>query len=267
MNLELARMFLKRHFSVALIVGLLVGVLAGGLGAMFPEMAAVDARSVAETWPPLMRHLFGDPFAGFTNIYAWLNLQVFHITLWTALGVLASILASRIVAWEAEKKTLDVLLSIPLSRAAILISRLLALILLTSMAALPIAAACGLAVAIRGVPLNIGAIVLATMEGVLLSLVLAAMALLISILIPRQTPAIAGAMGAAGMLFITNEVLIHVMPWLDYVSFLNPFHWYSAGDILIRGVFSPWPLLALSAMTMIYAVISILLFTIRDAPA
>ena len=267
MDMELVGMFLKRHFRVALIVGLLVGVLAGGLGAMFPDMAPADAQSVAETWPPLMRNLFGDPFAGFTNIYAWLNLQVFHITLWTALGVLASILASRILAWEAEKKTLDVLLSIPRSRAVILISRLLALILLTTMSAVPIAVACGLVVAARGTAVKIGAIALSSMEGVLLSIVLATMTLLISILIPRQTPTIAGAMGAAGMLFLTEEVLVHALPWLDSVSFLNPFHWYAAGDILIRGELSLGPVLALSAISLIFCIISIIVFTFRDAPA
>lgn len=267
MYLELVRMFIKRHIRLALGVGLLIGLLAGGMGVMFPDMAIDDAGSVASSWPPMMKTLFGDPLAGFTDIYAWLELEIFHVTLWMVMGTLASILASHIVAQEAEQKTLDVLLSIPLSRNMILTSRLLALSVLLMVTALPIAVGCCAAVAVRGFPLVVGSIVLSVTAGVLLSFVLATLTLLISIWNPHQISAAAIAMGIAGALFFIEEMLIPVMPWLDPVSYFNPFHWYNTSDILIRGILSPWPLLGLLAISSVCMLLSVVAFTTRDAPA
>jgi ABC-2 type transport system permease protein len=259
-------MFIKRHIRLALGVGMLVGCLAGGLGAMFPDMAVGDASSVASSWTPLMKALFGDPLAGFTNIYAWLDLQIFHVTLWMVFGTLASILASRIVAQEAEQKTLDVLLSIPLSRGMILTSRLLGLGVLLAMAALPVIAGCFVAVAVQELAVLLGLIVLSVTTCVLLSLVLAMMTLLISIWKPRQIPAVAIAMSIAGSLFFTEEMLVPVLPWLGSLSYINPFHWYNTGDILIRGILSPWPILGLLVISLVCMMFSIAAFTICDAP-
>lgn len=267
MDMELVRMYLKRYFGLALVVGLLVGLVAGGLGVMFPEMSINDANAVASSWPPVMKALFGDPLAGFTNIYAWLDLEIFHVTYWMILGTLAAILASRIVAQEAELRTLDVLLCIPRSRSMILTSRLLALSLLMIVAGLSVAAGCCAGIAIRGLPVDVNVIALSTLAGVLLTLVLANITLLISIWIPRQIPAVAISMGVAGMLFFIEEMLIPIMPSLDRISFFNPFHWYETGDILIRGVLSPWPLLILLLMALGCAGLSLVTFTLRDAPS
>jgi ABC-2 type transport system permease protein len=267
MDMELVRMYLKRYLGLTLVVGLLVGLTAGGLGIMFPEMSVNDASSVASSWPPMMKALFGDPLAGFTDIYAWLDLEIFHVTFWMVLGTLAAILASRIVAQEAELRTLDVLLCIPRSRSAILTSRLLGLSVLMVMAGLSVAAGCCAGIAVRGLPVDVNVIALSTAAGVLLTLVLANITLLVSIWIPRQIPAVAISMGAAGMLFFTEEMLIPIMPWLDRASFLNPFHWYDTGDILIRGMVSPWPLLVLLVMALGCGGLSLVTFTLRDAPA
>jgi len=115
-NCELISMFIKRHFSISMITGLCAGVLVFFLAIIFPETNVQDAELISSNWPQIMKDLFGDPIYAFTNIYGWLHLEIYHITFWLIFGILASILASYIIAKEIEDKTMDILVSTPVSK-------------------------------------------------------------------------------------------------------------------------------------------------------
>lgn len=214
----------------------------------------------------MMRELFGDPLAGFTNVYAWLELEVFHVTFWAVMVTLAAILASRIVAWEAEHRTLEVLLSVPQSRFAIVMSRWLAILLLLGLAALPVLVGSLTAVIALGLPLRANAIGLALGEGLLLSVVFASVALLVSMWVPRQIATVAATISLAAAGFLVETMLVPMVPALLPLSYVNPFHWYASADILVRGDFSAWPPLALAIMSAACIALSLAAFTARDIP-
>lgn len=267
MATELFLRFVSRNLRLCALVGAGSGLLAFFLATLFPEMALEDAASVSSSWPDLMKKLFGDPLLAFTNVYAWLYLEVFHITFWLVHGSLAAFLAARILATEVEEKTSDILLSVPISRTQILTSRLVALALLSLLAALPVVIGCALGIRAVGLTLHLAPLVLATCAGVLLSLVMAALTLLASVWVPRPTHCMFAALGLVGLLFLFDEMLVDLVPVFESAAALNPFHHYGVAEILVHdsGAGSgPWVLLAMSLGLVALAMVS---FARRDLPA
>jgi ABC-2 type transport system permease protein len=267
MAFELFLRFVGRNARLCALVGLGSGLLAFFLASIFPEMGQQDATSVSSSWPELMKSLFGDPLLAFTSVYAWLNLQIFHITFWLIHGGLGALLAARIVATEAEEKSLDILLSVPISRTRILTSRLFGLTLLSLLTALPVLAGCALGIWTRGLPVHVEPLILATLAGVLLALVMASLTLCVSVWVLRQTQSIFVALALVGLLFLLEEMLAELVPVLRGFSAVNPFHYYGAAEILVHDSEAGWGPVALLAMFLGLAAISVVGFARRDIPA
>jgi ABC-2 type transport system permease protein len=263
---ELFLRFLSRNLRLCTFVAAGSGLLAFFLATIFPEMDRAGAVAVATSWPPLMKKMFGDPLLAFTNVYAWLHLQVFHITFWLIYGGLASLLASRILAAEAEEKTLDILLSVPISRTGIVLSRLLALSLLSALSSIPVIVGCGLGIWALGIPLHLEPLILATSAGVLLALVMAALTLFASVWVPRQTHCILTVLGLVGLLFLLEEMLVELVPALRSVAVLNPFRYYGAAEILVHDAGAGWGPLVLFSIFLGLVAFSMVGFARRDIP-
>jgi ABC-2 type transport system permease protein len=267
MAVELLLRFVGRNLRLCAFVGLGSGLLAFFLATIFPEMAEQDASSVSSSWPDLMKTLFGDPLLAFTSVYAWLNLQIFHITFWLIHGGLGALLAARILATEAEEKSLDILLSVPISRTHILTSRLAGLTVLSVLTALPVVAGCGLGIRTLGLSVHAEPLILATLSGVLLALVIAALTLCVSVWVPRQTHCIFLAMALVGLLFLLEEMLVELVPVLRGLAAANPFHYYGAAEILVHDSGAGWGPLVLLAMFLGLSAFSMVGFARRNIPA
>jgi ABC-2 type transport system permease protein len=265
MGAELFLAFVRRNFRLCALVGAGSGLLAFFLARLFPAMDPQDASAVSSGWPELMKAIFGDPLVAFTDVYAWLHLEVYHITFWLVHGGLAALLAARILAAEAEEKSLDILVSTPISRARILTSRLAALALLSALAALPVVAGTALGIQALGLGVDGRPLLLASVSGVCLALVMAGLTLCISVWVPRQIHCIFVAMGLVGLLFLLEEMRV-LVPALRSLSPVNPFHYYRASEILVHGSGAGWDPLALISMFLALAAVSIAGFTRRDIP-
>lgn len=263
---ELLRMFVRRHRPAAVLVALAAGILAFCLTALFPAAGLPDATRLSATWPPLMKDLFGDPIHGFTSVYGWLHLQVFHITSWVLMGGLASVLAVSIVAKEVEDRTLDTLLACPITRSELIVSRLAGLGLMVACAALALLVGCAVGIGSLGRPVMPFRLIAVCLQGTLLALVFAGTTLLVSTLIPNRVAALAIAWTLLALLFLHEEVLIRLVPALGALSFVSPFHFYGAGDILIRGSFRWADSVALLCTFLTLSGLSVLVFSRRDVP-
>jgi ABC-type transport system involved in multi-copper enzyme maturation permease subunit len=263
-NKELVWMFIRRHLTLSLVVAIGSGVLAFCLALLFPETHLEDAAKISRNWPKIMKDLFGDPINAFTDIYGWLNLQVFHITFWAIFGVFASFLASYIVATEVERKTIDTLLSCGVTRSEVIISRLIGLATILTVSIIPLLLGCLLAIFILDQPLRLEALLAACISGLFLFLVWAATTLLISVYIPYQTPSLIITGGIFGFLFLLKEAITKLVPALENFSYISPYHYYRTGDILLRKTYcwSDWVLLLCVSIT--FASLAVLCFSRRD---
>ncbi|MBN2323073.1 MAG: ABC transporter permease subunit [Spirochaetes bacterium] len=261
---ELTFSFLKRNWKVSFVVTAGMALITVLLVSMFPDMPSENALAVADSWPRIMKDLFGDPLYSFTDIYGWLYLQVFHITYWIAYGVLASILAASIVAKEIEGNTIDILLSYPITRSGLIFGRMIAVIMIVSAATVFTLLVCILGIVIAGFPIYLKLLVPVFLVGLVISLVFASLSLFISVCTSRQTLSVFFTLGIIGFFFIYEEVLAKLYRFLDTVSFLNPFHYYKPESILIRHSFSIVNTFVLLLFFLIFLIGSLLYFERKD---
>ncbi|MBU2550024.1 MAG: ABC transporter permease [Proteobacteria bacterium] len=227
-------LFLRRNLTLTLVIAASAGALSLFLALLFPETDPAQSAAAYANWPPVMKDLFGDPAGALSDVYGWLNLQVFHITFWVMYGVLGSILATRIVAKEMEEKSVDILLSLPVSRTEIIASRMVAASILIALSIPPVILGCGLGVAVLGQPLHAGLITAAAVNGLALVLVMTSLTLLVSVFLPGQTTSLFTSLGLFAVMFLFSRVVIKLVPLLGPFAVLSPFHYYAPDGILVQ---------------------------------
>jgi ABC-2 type transport system permease protein len=263
-NKEAFNSFLRRNLLISLIVGLGTGIITLFLTIIFPATNIENAEAISASWPPIMKDLFGDPIHAFTNIYGWLHLQIFHITYWMVYSVLAAMLASRIVAIEVEKKTIDILLSTPLTRTQLITSRFLALILILLLAIVPTFLGALTGIALLDFPVLWGKLIYTFLIGFLLMLCAAALTLLISVFKPGQLFSLFTTLGLLAFMFLYTESLTKMIPFVRKISFLSLFNFYQPSDILINNNFFVPDSIILFIISVILLFASITAFNKRD---
>jgi ABC-2 type transport system permease protein len=229
-------------------------------------MPADDAVNISLSWPKLMKDLFGDPIYGFTDVYGWLNLEVFHMTFWMVFGVYSSIIASRIVAKEIEENTVDILLSYPVTRTGLVLSRLTAAAIILALATLLTFAFTVIGLVILGMPVKLGILAAAFLSGFLLCLAFGGVSLLVSVFIPQQSYTLFITIGIMFAMFAYDELLIKVISFLEYLPFLSLFHYYRPNEILIHGSISAVNPMILLGYFALFSLAAIALFKRRDIP-
>ena len=266
MNIEIIKNFIRRNIKLSVTVSLIMTLIILLLTTLFPDMPESDALKISSSWPQLMKDLFGDPIYGFTDIYGWMNLQIFHITFWMFLGIFAAILSSQIIAKEIEEKTIDIVLSCPISRTGLILNRLAATFIILVFASLLTILGNIIGLVILDVPVKFDLLVTTYISGLLLCLAFASISLLISIWVPQQSYTVFLTIGIMGAMFFSEELLVKLIPFLKVSSFINLFHFYKANEILIQGVISIKDLVILLGYFIILSLVSILLFRKRDIP-
>jgi ABC-2 type transport system permease protein len=263
-NTEAFRLFFRRNLFISVMVGLGMGIITLFLTTIFPATDIKNAEVISSTWPPIMKDLFGDPIYAFTNIYGWLYLQIFHITFWVVYGVLSAILASRIVAVEIEKKTIDILLSTTLTRSQLVLSCFSALFIILCLSILPTFIGALMGITLKGFPIHWSELILTFLIGFLLTLNIASITLLISIFKPGQIFSLFSTLGILGIMFLYTESLTKMVPFINNLSFLSLFHFYRPDEILIHNNFFILNPIILIIISVIFLFASIIVFTKRD---
>jgi ABC-2 type transport system permease protein len=262
-NAQLYRMFLRRNVKLSLSVSLGGALVSYALVVLFPGMDPRTAQTISATWPSMMKDLFGDPAQAFADVYGWISLEVYHITFWALFGAIAAILASRIIARERENKTLEILLSYPVSRSSVVISRSLALTTLLVIAVVPCVLALGLGIMTLGLKLEAGVLLFASLAGLFLSLFCAAVSLLASAAGAGQTLSTFISLAVTFFMFLFTANLAKLVPSLSAVAFMSPFHAYRVDEILIGGVLDP-SLFLLPIYAVVPAGVAVQVFARRD---
>jgi len=221
-----------------LIVSLVSGVLMFFLTTVFPSMDIRSAEAVSSSWPNIMKDMFGDPLFGFTDVYGWLQLELFHVTFWLVFGIFASFLAANIVAREYENKTIDLMLTVPVSRTGLIVNRLAGLSILLFISIVPTFAGCVLGIAVLDLDFRLLLLLAASLSGFLLCLLYAGITLLVSLFTRSQTLTILISLAVFGFFFLFSNMIIPLVPALNGIAVISPFHYYDTAAILIRHSYS-----------------------------
>lgn len=218
---------------------------------------------LTENYPEVLKELFG--FGGsfdYTSPAGYLGVELFSLIVPLLLIIAAVATGAGAIAGEEERGTLDLLMSLPLTRRRVAAEKLgamaaevvgLGLVLL-------VALAIGVRVIDMGVPLAHLAAV--TLAAVLLAMGFGAIALLIGAATGSKGAAIGvtAALAVAG--YLVNS-LAALVSQLETAQRLTPFYHYSAPDPLRAG-FSGWHLVALLAVVVVASAAALVAVDRRD---
>jgi beta-exotoxin I transport system permease protein len=218
---------------------------------------------LTENYPEVLKELFG--FGGsfdYTSPAGYLGVELFSLIVPLLLIIAAVATGAGAIAGEEDRGTLDLLMSLPLTRRRMAAEKLaamaaevvgLGLVLLVSLAI-------GVRVIDMGVPL--AHLTAVTLAAVLLAMGFGAIALLIGAATGSKGAAIGvtAALAVAGYLVNSLAALVSE---LETAQRFTPFYHYSAPDPLRAG-FSGWHLVALLAVVVVASAAALVAVDRRD---
>lgn len=226
----------------------------------FKDQAAELQKSF-ESMPEAALQLVGGS-ADFFSPVGFLNSQVFFLMLPMLLGILAIGLGSSLLAREEQDRTIEMLLSRPISRSKLLLGKALA-----GLTVLAIVASSGLVttvVAAKVVDLEVstGNIVLATIACLLLTLTFGAVAFALTATGRARGASLGIASGVAIGGYLVSS-LSGTVTWLKGPSKVFPFHYFES-EAILRGTFDWLNILYFVGLIALLGFLSWLSFRRRD---
>jgi ABC-2 type transport system permease protein len=191
---------------------------------------------LVESYPDALQGFFG--FGGeldYRSAAGYLGLELFSLMVPLLFLIAAVSAGTAALAGEEERGTLDLLLSLPLSRRRVALEKLAALVLESAALGLVLWLALWAGAAAAGMDIGAGRLAAATAAVVLLAVAFGAIALLAGALTGRRGLAtgIAAAAAVAGYVAASLGPLV---PAIAGVRRLSPFYYYSASDPLRHGL-------------------------------
>jgi len=251
---------MKDYWKLSLIlIGVFIGIVA--LYSSFFPAFKDSLQEIAGSFKGEFTFLRG--FEYMTTYPGFLNMELYQIFWILILGMLIGFLASSLISKEIEGKTIDLLMSNPVSRKQIIVEKYLGLFpFILGINLVTIATVYGLTVAI-GEKINLGYLVMTHAVSVPYFLAIAAIGLLISVVIDEKIKAgiITIAIIIGMYIFESISLLIPDYKSLGSISLI---HFYNPADILIKGIVDMYGIIILIIFIVICLIISILYFDHRD---
>ncbi|MDH4178145.1 MAG: ABC transporter permease [Thermoleophilia bacterium] len=166
------------------------------------------------------------------------------------------------IAGEEERGTLDLLLSVPVSRARVALEKLAAMTLEVAGLGAVLFACLAAGAPLVDMEVGVGDLAAACVAAVALALVFGGIAFGLGAATGRRALAIGVAVAAAVVTYVVNG-LAPLVPAFDAIRELTPFFQYAAGDPLRSGLDVPRVLLLLGAGA-VFGAAGLVAFTRRD---
>lgn len=233
-------------------------------GSVYPSIHGLKVlNDLVKNYPQALKGFVG--FGGNLDIASgagYLGTEVFSF--WGPIVLLAVAIAagSGAIAGEEERGTLDLLLSLPLSRTRCLLEKLAALVCETFALAVVLWILLVIVSYSVGMGVSAGHLGAAVLVLLLFALGFGALALAIGAATGRKALAI----GLSSTLAVAADVINALAPlasWLDKVKLISPFYYYTHGDPLRNGL-DLSDLLVLLAIVVVFAAVAPFLFRRRD---
>ncbi|MBI2172516.1 MAG: ABC transporter permease subunit [Chloroflexi bacterium] len=188
-----------------------------------------------------------------------------YLTWWPLIaGIYAFMFGAGAVAREAERGTIELLFSHPLTRLQLVVSKFTSFLAIVAMLVVTTAVGIGAGVLAIGEQLDMLRLSLAIAQGGLVVTAIAAYSFLLSCLLldPRKAMAVAGGLMAAMYLLSLLGPLLDPFSWLTKLSL---FYYFRPLEVLVRGEFALSSVLVYVGVTAACLVAAMVVFQRRNA--
>lgn len=236
-----------------------------GLGLLMVAGLAAATPALRDAYASIEQSLrfLGDPFAMHTP-EGYATTRYLELFAPLILSVWAILAGARMLRGEEERGTMDVILATPQPRTRVILEKLLALVIALLLIALLIALGTIAGESRADTQVNAGRALLTALNVSLLAFFFATVALLIS----QFTSSRGAAAGLASGLMILAVLLDGTGRTVSgaWVQYLSPFYYYNLNRPLIPSFNdAPAAALLLLGLSLLFAVISVVLFARRDS--
>lgn len=229
---------------------------------VFPTVrsSAAGLNTFIENYPESLQKIFR--MEDYTSGTGYLSTELFSFMLPLVFIAVGAAWGANAIAQEEERRTADVLLTLPISRTRVLSTKILSAI--TAQTTLVFVIFLNLFIGIRFVDISIAParILAASFSSSLLGIIFNAVATLFGSIFGKKSIALGGAIALAfaGFLFYSLAPLVHTF---DSVLGINPFQWALGSNPLKSGLDLGYTVLSLTTAFVIYGA-SIFILRRRD---
>lgn len=243
------------------IVGMVVFIFIGMIFyPSFKDSAPQFEQSFSEL-PDAAVELFGGSTDFFSPV-GYANSQIYFISLPLLLGILAISLGSKVVAKEEADKTIEGLLSRPVSRTKLLLAKAIAATIILALVSKVTAVSMIIMSAIVDLDISTANLIVVSFVCFLLTLSFGAIAFLFTTIGRASSMALGVATLIAFGGYLIDS-LAGTVTWLQVPAKLFPFHYYQS-EAALNGEYNWWNTLYFVGLIAVSAVISWLAFRRRD---
>jgi beta-exotoxin I transport system permease protein len=259
-RLRIAFQTMKDYWKMSIILTLIFIGIVVMYSAVYPAFKE-NLQGLASTLG--MKFSFIRGLEYMTTYPGFLNMELYQIFWILILGMLIGFLASSLLSKEIEAKTIDLLMSNPVSRKQIILEKYLGLIpfiLLINFTTL--LTVYGLTVAI-GEQINLGNLIMTHAISIPYFLAIAAVGLLISVIIDEKIKASIITIAIIIGMYIFESISL-LIPDYKSIGYLSLTYFYNPADILIKGIVDIYGVLVLIIFIIISLIISMIYFDHKD---
>lgn len=230
--LELARYEARRRLKGTLYLTVGLALLAGMYIATFPSMATeMDLDQFLEQMPEVFLELFN--IATMNTIEGFLAAELYSIGWVLLLGLYVAYSAATVIAEDIDRERMDVLLSLPVSRARLLGEKFLALLVPIVVVNVVLPALIYAGTVAIGYPIDPVNLAVVHLLAIPYLLACAGIGLVLSVLVSRATIAQRGALVLVFGLFLFESLTI--IAEQDWLGAIAPMRYFDATAVLVEG--------------------------------
>lgn len=260
LRLKIAIQTMKDHFKISLVLTLLVVAMAAMYAGMFPSMK--------DSLPELINTFEGSGMDMFFDVtimdsyVGFLNVEFYELFWVLIFGIMVGFIASSQISKEVESKTIDILMSNPVSRKQIIFEKFLGLTPMVIMINLgAILSIWGTTVAINE-EMNFGYLVMTHMVSVVYFMAIVSIGLLASVIFNEKMKAAIVMIVIVFASYFTE--MIGKMVGNEVMRLFSLKHYFESYDILKFGKIDGIGVLILFVITIQILIITMIYFEHRD---
>ncbi|MEF8801228.1 MAG: ABC transporter permease subunit [Halolamina sp.] len=253
----------ERRLKGTVVFAVVVSLYAVFAVGLFPsvETANVDFERLMESYPEALREAFGVEAIG--TIEGFLAGELYNFVWVLLLGVYFAYRAGGMIAADIERGRMDLLLSLPISRARLLVEKYASLIVPITVVNIVTGVTVYAGTVVIGHAIDPVAIVMVHLLSIPYLLACAAIGLVFSVVLDRADIAQRAALGALFVLYLI-ESLATSTEQFEALKYLSPTYYYAPTDVLVRESYAVVDTAILGGMAVGLLFCSYLRFKNRD---